>query len=145
LLPDLKWDGKTKETLYLLAICFDRNIKSLRDLTDSHLDLLKNIQEKGVNAIEERYGIKKTQLRIYIHYQPSFYHFHVHFTYLKHDAPGIYCEKSHLLSGVINNIQLIPDYYQKSTLSFTVREADRLFQKYNEELSIKKVKVDDQE
>lgn len=43
-----------------------------------------------------------SQLRIYVHYQPSFYHFHVHFTYLMHTPPGKlyfhslfrYCEKS---------------------------------------------------
>jgi m7GpppX diphosphatase len=40
-------------------------------------------------AIKEKYGIPCSQLRIYIHYQPSFYHLHVHFTYLKYDAPGI--------------------------------------------------------
>jgi hypothetical protein len=40
-------------------------------------------------AIEEKYGIPCSQLWIYIHYQPSFYHLHVHFTYLKYDAPGI--------------------------------------------------------
>lgn len=130
LLPDLKWDGKTKETLYLIAISRRRDLRSLRDLTADHLPLLKNIRDNGVAAIEEKYGIKRSQLRIYVHYQPSFYHFHVHFTYLKHDAPGIYCERSHLLDSIISNIELLADYYQKSTLSFTVRESDALYTKY---------------
>jgi m7GpppX diphosphatase len=46
LLPDLKWSGKISE-LYLLAIVKKRNIKSLRDLTADHLQLLKNILNKG--------------------------------------------------------------------------------------------------
>lgn len=48
LLPDLKWNGTTLDTLYLLAITHKKGIKSLRDLTTEHLPLLKNIFEKGV-------------------------------------------------------------------------------------------------
>lgn len=39
-------------------------------------------------AIHKLYGVELSQLRIYVHYQPSFYHFHVHFTYLMHKPPG---------------------------------------------------------
>lgn len=130
LLPDLKWNGKTVETLYLIGIVHRHNLKSIRSLNGDHLPLLHNIRDKGVAQIKERYGIDRTHLRIYFHYQPSFYHLHVHFTYLKYDAPGIFCEKSHLLDTVINNIELMPDYYQKATLSFVIRESDAYFQKY---------------
>ena len=47
LLPDLKWDRKQLENLYLVAICHAHGIKSLRDLTKSNLPLLKNILLKG--------------------------------------------------------------------------------------------------
>ena len=47
LLPDLKWDQKQLENLYLVAICHEHGIKSLRDLNKSHLPLLKNILLKG--------------------------------------------------------------------------------------------------
>lgn len=47
LVPDLKWDGLTKETLYLLAIVRQRGIKSLRDLDETHLPLLKRIRVEG--------------------------------------------------------------------------------------------------
>ncbi|XP_058831774.1 m7GpppX diphosphatase [Topomyia yanbarensis] len=129
LLPDLKWDGKTVEQLYLLALVHQRGIKSLRDLNGSHLPLLKNIRDRGIDAIKKRYGIDADQLRIYIHYQPTFYHFHVHFTYLRHDSPGTNCEKSHLLSTVIGNIELLSDYYQKITLPFIVNGTDKLYEK----------------
>lgn len=52
LAPDLKWDGKTAETLYLLAICHKRNIKSIRDLNSEHLPLLKNILNEGSVRIQ---------------------------------------------------------------------------------------------
>lgn len=132
LLPDLKWDGKTHETLYLIAIVRRHNIKSLRDLSDTDLSLLKNIRQKGIAAITNKYGVDRSQLRIYFHYQPSFYHLHVHFTYLKYDAPGIHCEKSHLLDTVISNIELMPDYYQRATLSFVVKKTHPLFDIYNQ-------------
>ena len=51
LIPDLKWDGKNVETLYLLALPHARGIWSLRDLTEKHLPLLKNILEKGIVSI----------------------------------------------------------------------------------------------
>uniref|UniRef100_A0A336N8I7 m7GpppX diphosphatase n=1 Tax=Culicoides sonorensis TaxID=179676 RepID=A0A336N8I7_CULSO len=136
ILPDLKWDGKTKETLYLLAIVHRRDIRTLRDLDNSHLDLLKNIRDKSVETIEKKYDIPRSQLRIYVHYQPSFYHFHVHFTYLKHTAPGTNCERSHLLDTIISNIEILPDYYKKATLSFTVRETDTLYEKYEDIINI---------
>lgn len=47
LLPDLKWDGVTKETLYLLAIVRQRGILSLRELNGDHLPLLKRIRDEG--------------------------------------------------------------------------------------------------
>lgn len=130
LLPDLKWDGKTLETLYAVAIVHRMNLKSIRSLNADHLPLLQNIRDKGVAAIKRLYGLERSQLRIYFHYQPSFYHLHVHFTYLKYDAPGIFCEKSHLLDTVIDNIELMSDYYTKATLSFVIRATDPYLVKY---------------
>ncbi|XP_045462066.1 m7GpppX diphosphatase [Harmonia axyridis] len=140
LLPDLKWGGQV-DSLYLLAICHKKNIKSLRDLNADHLPILKNIYSKGIKAISEKYGLDRSQLRIYLHYQPSFYHLHVHFTYLRHEAPGILVERAHLLSSVINNIELLPDYYQKATLSYVVRENDALFEKLEEKDILRKISV----
>lgn len=130
ILPDLKWDGKTLETLYLIAIVHRHSLKSLRDLNETHLLLLKNIRDKGISVIREKYGVERSQLRIYLHYQPSFYHLHVHFTYLKYEAPGIRCERSHLLDTVIDNIELMPDYYQRATLSFVLNDTHSLYKIY---------------
>ncbi len=136
LLPDLKWDGKTVDNLYLLAICFDRNIKSIRDLNGSHLPLLRNIREKGLETIETKYGVSRSQIRAYFHYQPSFYHLHVHFSYIKFEVTG--GERNHLLDTVINNIELVSDYYQKSSLTFLVRDNDKLFDAYKSVLDFNK-------
>lgn len=142
LVPDLKWDGLTKETLYLLAIVRRRGIKSLRDLDGSHLPLLKRVRDEGKKKIFEKYNVPASQLRVYLHYQPSFYHLHVHFTYLRHEAPGIYAEKSHLLDTVINNIEMIPNYYQQATLPFTIREMDNIFNIYETNGHVQRIKQD---
>lgn len=81
-------------------------------------------------AIYDKYKISGSQLRIYLHYQPSFYHLHIHFTYLRHEAPGIHAEKSHLLDTVIDNIEMMSGYYQKASLPFTMREMDSIFEVY---------------
>ncbi|KAI5638260.1 scavenger mRNA decapping enzyme c-term binding domain-containing protein [Phthorimaea operculella] len=140
LLPDLKWDGLTKETLYLLAIIRQRGLKSLRDLNETHLPLLKRVRDEGKKAILEKYNVPGSQLRIYLHYQPSFYHLHIHFTYLRHEAPGIYAEKSHLLDTVIDNIEMMNQYYQKATLPFTIREMDNLFNVYETNGYVQRIK-----
>ncbi|XP_037077427.1 m7GpppX diphosphatase-like [Pollicipes pollicipes] len=126
LLPDLKWDGRTLETLYLVAIVRRRDLRSLRDLRAEHLPLLRNIWTKGTEAIKEKYGVPAWQLRVYFHYQPSYYHLHVHFTSVRFDAPGTHVGKAHLLPSVISNIELLPDYYQRATLSYFVRCGDPL-------------------
>ena len=30
---------------------------------------------------QERFGVVEEQLRVFVHYQPSYYHFHVHFVH----------------------------------------------------------------
>lgn len=130
LVPDLKWDGQGLSNLHALAIVHKKDIKSLRDLTFNHLTLLHNIREKGSLAIHQRYGIKENQLRIYVHYQPSFYHFHVHFEPLTYRSSSV--ERCHLLDHIIDNITLMGDYYQKSTITFPVKEDSDLYLRYQE-------------
>lgn len=116
LCKDMKWDDDLS-TLYLLAITRKR-IRSIRDLNESHLPLLRNIKEAGTKAIADTYGVLKPQLRIYFHYQPSFYHLHVHFTTFAVENSGTLTERAHLLTTVIRNIELMSDYYQKAILTF---------------------------
>lgn len=126
LLPDMKWDISDLSSLYLIALPHNRGIKSLRDLTADHLPLLRNILLKSQEAIMEKYSIPKKKLRIYTHYQPSYYHFHIHFTHIDFDAPGSAVTRAHLLSDIIENIELVGDYYQKKTMTFVGRKSDKL-------------------
>jgi len=137
LLPDLKWNppvaGSEGESsmsqLYCLAICHNRGLHSIRDLRAEHLPLLKNMRDQGCKAIEDKYGVHRNTLRLYFHYQPSFYHLHVHFTRMGVDGThGSGWERNHLLDDVIDNIETISgDYYARRTLVYHLNVADVLY------------------
>ncbi|KAL0994585.1 hypothetical protein UPYG_G00124460 [Umbra pygmaea] len=132
LLPDFKWDQKQLDDLYLIAIVHRRDIKSLRDLTVQHLPLLNNIRKKAEENILNKYGVAASKLRVYLHYQPSYYHLHVHFTALSFEAPGSGVERAHLLSDVIQNLELDSQYYHSRSLTFPLRSGDGLLSKFKE-------------
>ncbi|XP_030374012.1 m7GpppX diphosphatase [Scaptodrosophila lebanonensis] len=138
LLPDLKWDGRNVENLYLLGIVHKHGIKSLRDLNESHLPLLRNLRDRSAKVISKRYGYHSTQLRMYFHYQPSFYHLHLHINPVRNDAPGIWCEKSHMLDTVINNLELLSDYYKRASLPFVLYEGNKLLNLYEQKFPVRK-------
>ncbi len=135
LLPDIKWDGISTESLYLLAIVHQRGLKSLRDLNDDHLLLLENIRDKSLKIIKEKYNLDSTKIRAHFHYQPSFYHLHIHFTHIKHTTIGIECDRAHSLNTVIDNLKNYPNYYQKATMTFLIRKNEKLFEPYRSKMN----------
>ena len=137
--PDSKWKSHPKvetvprtewklnedvpTSLYVLSLVRDRSIRSLRDLRGKHVDLLENLTEKTTAAIEEVYGLEKNELRIFVHYPPQYYLFHVHFCCLSIDY-GIYSAKAILLEDVVDNLKMDGQYYEKASISCTVFEGD---------------------
>lgn len=99
---------------------------SLRDLTAAHLPLLREMLDQGPKTIEKIYGVPKDQLRIFVHYQPQFYHFHVHYTRLENDI-GAQVEKAHLLSDIIQDLEADPDCFKKKTLTYKLSLKDKLY------------------
>lgn len=79
-------------------------------------------------AILQRYQVPADRLRVYLHYLPSYYHLHVHFTALGFEAPGSGVERAHLLAEVIENLEHDPEYYQRRTLTFALRADEPLLQ-----------------
>lgn len=80
ILPDLNWDRKTISSLHLLALVERRDIWSLRDLKRRHIPWLKYLRQRLIDAAVKTYPgtIEEDQLKMYVHYQPTYYHFHVH-------------------------------------------------------------------
>jgi len=134
LLPDMKWNLEKVEELYLVAIVHKRGITSIRELNNSHVPLLQNIQKKAFIAIKNKFGVDKHHLRAFLHYHPSYYHLHVHFTHMRGNGASafasIQAERAHMLDTIINNIQMIPNYYQVANLTFALKEDEPLWKKF---------------
>lgn len=107
-------------TLNWLSIVHDLRIRTLRDLRGEHLPMLQRMLSLAMAAIEEHTGIAAEQVMAYVHYPPSVYQLHVHFSY----PYGQYCHRDtyrvHSLQAIINNLQVDPEYYAKATLLLAV-------------------------
>lgn len=80
LLPDLNWDRKTVQGMHLLALVQRRDIWSLRDLKKKHIPWLKAVRDQVVTAATKVFPgeVEADEVKCYVHYQPTYYHFHIH-------------------------------------------------------------------
>ncbi|KAK0619924.1 HIT-like domain-containing protein [Immersiella caudata] len=87
LLPDLNWDRKTLDALHLLGLVERRDIWSLRDLRRKHIPWLRHMKTKFLEATTKVYpSIEEDQIKLYVHYQPTYYHFHIHIVHVALEA-----------------------------------------------------------
>ncbi|KAI0827016.1 scavenger mRNA decapping enzyme [Trametes gibbosa] len=133
ILPDMKWDLTTISSLYLVAIAFNRDIRSLRDLNKAHLGMLKSIRREATRVANQRWGLEQGSLRMFIHYQPSYYHFHVHIVNANyHGLQGMSAGQAHLLDDIISLIECDPEegpsILQRMTLTYTLGEQHGLYE-----------------
>ncbi|KAJ7155469.1 scavenger mRNA decapping enzyme [Mycena crocata] len=139
ILPDMKWDLHTISSLYLIAIVRNNNLRSLRDLrankTLGHISLLKSIRHEAFSIGQQKWGIGPGGLRMYIHYQPSYYHFHVHIVNANYEAGmGMSVGQAHLLEDVISLLELDeestadgPGIFERRTLTYGLGEQHGLY------------------
>lgn len=129
LLPDMKWDRISMDALYLMAIVQRTDISCLRDLDSTHIEFLKDLQARILKIASEKYEVPEDEFRVFIHYQPSYYHFHVHVVRVSHPGlgDGINAGKAVLLDDVIENLGLVPDYYKRRTLTYVLGENHKLW------------------
>ncbi|KAL3236747.1 5'-(N(7)-methyl 5'-triphosphoguanosine)-(mRNA) diphosphatase [Nakaseomyces bracarensis] len=145
--PDMKWDGVNLDALYLMAIVYREDIKSLRDLRPEHQDWLNRLNSTLKTIIPAcfNYAIHPDELRIFVHYHPSFYHFHVHIVNVKH--PGIGEEmgsgKTVLLDDIIETLNYLgPEGYMKRNLTYVIGENHSLWRNGFEEELLKQLQKD---
>ncbi|KAH9918749.1 scavenger mRNA decapping enzyme [Epithele typhae] len=131
--PSPEWDLTTIGSLYLMAITFNRNIRSLRDLTKAHIPMLTSIRREGARVAQEKWGLASGSLRMFIHYQPSYYHFHVHIVNANYvGLLGMSAGQAHLLDDVISLLECSPDdgpsILQKMTLTYNLGDQHGLYE-----------------
>ena len=101
------------EKFHLLAIIIQKDIKSLRDLTAEHINLLQHILKNSLSTIKKIYNINEKHLKIYIHYPPSTWHLHIHFCTVANIYASSSVEHSYALNQIIFNLNMCSDYYKK--------------------------------
>lgn len=133
LLPDLNWDRKTLEALHLLGIVERRDIWSLRDLKVKHIPWLEHMKTKFIEATAKVYpDIESDQLKLYVHYQPTYYHFHIHIVHVTLEAGATQATgKAIGLESIIEHLRSMGDDKEKGmdtvSLNYTLGEASELW------------------
>jgi m7GpppX diphosphatase len=112
LIPTYVWDGIDIFKLHLLAIINDKSVSCIRDLNHTHIPILKNIQYNTLRIIKKKYKLNPYHIKMYIHYSPSAYLFHIHFVNIYNTHCNSSCEYSYELNSVIFNLTLNSDYYK---------------------------------
>ncbi|KAI6156970.1 scavenger mRNA decapping enzyme [Pisolithus tinctorius] len=134
ILPDMKWDPTTSPltALYLLALVRDPSIRSMRDLhggDGGHLPLLKAIRDAAHSVVERKYGLERGSVRLYVHYQPSYYHFHVHIVHASQSGiMGMTVGQAHLLDDIISLLTVAPDILSSITLTYGLGSQHGLYE-----------------
>lgn len=130
-LPDMKWDGKDLSSLYCCCIVYDDNIESVRNLNASHIPYLERIRTSILTELPRIYkGLNRDELRIYVHYHPSYYHFHIHVVNINFFglANSMSVGKAILLDEVIDNLRFLGEKgYLLKTLTYQLKETHALY------------------
>lgn len=135
LLPDLNWDRQTLGSLHLLALVSRRDIWSVRDLKKLDVSWLRHLRSTVAESVQKLYpGVEADMLKFYVHYQPTYYHFHIHIVHVNLDATGTQAVGKALgLDNVISQLDTMAEDHEAGMhmvdLSYTVGEANELWTK----------------
>ncbi|KAF7591119.1 hypothetical protein BBP40_001955 [Aspergillus hancockii] len=133
MLPDLNWDRKTMSSLHLLALVQRRDIWSLRDLKKKHIPWLRYLRQRLLEGTVNMYpDLEQDQLKLYVHYQPTYYHFHVHVVNVMLEAGATQATgKAFGLENIISQLETISGDEEASmadvSLSYFLGEASELW------------------
>ncbi|KAL1717115.1 HIT-like domain-containing protein [Schizophyllum commune] len=130
LVPDMKWDLSTISSLYICAIARVEGLRSIRDLRGEHIPLLKGIQREATRVVAEKWpAVGAGGLRMFIHYQPTYYHFHVHIVNVNggESIARMAVGTAHLLDDVISLLEVQPDIYARTTLTYSLGDQHGLY------------------
>ena len=111
LMPDLNWDRKTIDALHLLVLVERRDIWSIRDLTKRQVPWLKSMRQKVLDATTALYPeVETDQLKLYVHYQPTYYHLHIHVVHIMLEAGATQAVGKALnLENIMSQLEALTD------------------------------------
>lgn len=125
------WRGKTLDDrdpnqLRCLAIVKTRGVMSLRDLRSEHIPMLQSVLSAGKREISKRFGVPEDELAAFVHYHPSFLHFHVHFTRWSRTL-STEVWRAHLLEDIIGGLEKDSHYWKKKSITCTLSKTSALY------------------
>lgn len=129
ILPDIKWDGKTASSLYLLVLFQDPALYTLRELRQAHLPLLERVRQR-VQEVLGSYGVGMESVQLYFHYYPTFYRVHLHVSSLETFWFGTAIGGSVLLHDVVENLKLSANFYRERTMEVRLSTTSFLYPTY---------------
>ncbi|KAA8649953.1 putative mRNA decapping hydrolase [Aspergillus tanneri] len=133
MLPDLNWDRTTMGSLHLLALVQRRDIWSLRDLKKKHIPWLRYLRQRLLEGTVKMYpALGPDQLKLYVHYQPTYYHFHIHVVNVMLEAGCTQATgKAFGLENIISQLEMISGDDEASmadvSLTYFLGEASELW------------------
>ena len=117
IIPNYTWNENSPSKIHLLTIPKNKSIRCIRSLDSTHIDLLNEIKNKTIDIIKNKFGFEQNQLKIFVHYAPSTYHFHVHFALIINTDINSSVEYSYDLSTIIYNLEINSNYYKLAKLN----------------------------
>lgn len=111
LIPSL---GSTKdqEKMHIIALVKHKNLMTLRDMRAEHIPLLESIKNLSLEEIEKSQEIDKNKIKIFVHYPPSAWLFHIHFFPVGKHFSKSTIEYSHDFDTILYNLSIKNDYYK---------------------------------
>ncbi|CAI8501599.1 unnamed protein product [Hanseniaspora opuntiae] len=137
-LPDMKWTDETDlKNMYLLLLFKDYKFTSIREFcTEEHLAMLKNVKTFVEKKILAKYGNTSIdKVKMYFHYQPSYYQLHLHIVHADNEVnykSMLLGKDCHFLDTVINNMEMMIDYYQKCNMVYYLTDTSELYKRLKE-------------
>ena len=116
---DYKWDKQNPREVYGLILVRDHALHSLRALTGAHLPMLRDMGARMLPVLAERFGLAPEEVVTFVHYIPSFWHFHVHFCSIYSpffQGANVTIGRAIPLDSIIQSLETDPAYYQKVAL-----------------------------
>jgi m7GpppX diphosphatase len=110
-------------TAYVQVIARDAGLRSLRDMRGRHVPLLETMRDSVLNELGRRLSFQPREVRLFLHYFPTFWRLHLHAAHLRCAVPGggLSVGRAVLLEDVLQNLRLDPDYYARASLVALIR------------------------
>lgn len=111
IVPDYKWDHRSKNSIHLLAIFRDPRLRTIRDIRDHKV--LVAAQEKIGNVLAT-FDLNLGDVFMFFHYRPTYYRLHLHVLNIRVCHEGLASAiRAIPLYDVIHNLQNNSDYYKR--------------------------------